>query len=173
MIFWISGWKIVGEIPTMKKMVMVAAPHTSNWDFVYARAAFYLMDIPLRFTIKKELFFFPLGPILKAFGGIPIDRSAKSGMVGRMIELYKNWDHLCIMVTPEGTRSHAKEWKKGFYHVADGAGVPILLGYLDYGKKEAGIGPAIYPSGDVDKDMEQIKDFYKTITPKYPEKGVH
>ncbi|MAY83623.1 MAG: glycerol acyltransferase [Flavobacteriales bacterium] len=153
-------------------MVMIAAPHTSNWDFMYARAAFYLMGIPLRFTIKKELFFFPLGPILRAFGGIAIDRSKSGGMVGHMIELYEERDELFILVTPEGTRSYAREWKKGFYHVAEGAGVPICCGYLDYAKKIAGIGPTIHPSGDYEKDLEIIQDFYRGVTAKYPEQGV-
>ena len=151
---------------------MIAAPHTSNWDFVYARAAFYLMGIPLRFTIKKELFFFPLGPILSAFGGIAIDRSKKGGMVGHMIELYKDRKELFILVTPEGTRSKAKNWKKGFYHVALGAGVPISCGYLDYAKKEAGIGPTVLPTGDYEKDLEIIQRFYRGVTAKYPEQGV-
>ena len=152
---------------------MIAAPHTSNWDFVYARAAFYLMGIPLRFTIKKELYSFSLlGPILRAFGGIAIDRSKSGGMVGHMIELYEDRDELCILVTPEGTRSKAREWKKGFYHVAEGAGVPISCGFLDYKKKVAGIGPTIHPTGDYEKDLEKIKSFYRGITAKYPEKGV-
>lgn len=171
-IFWVTSWKLVSDHPGMKKMVMIAAPHTSNWDFLYARSAFYLMNVPMRFTVKKELFFFPLGAILKAFGGLPIDRSTKAGMVSRMIELYNNRDELCILVTPEGTRSYAKEWKRGFYYVAEGAGVPICLGYLDYAKKEAGVGKVVYPSGDIEKDMEEIMAFYRNITAKYPEKGV-
>lgn len=171
-IFWITGWKLVAEPPPYKKMVMVAAPHTSNWDFLYARTAFFLMDIPLKYTIKRELFFFPLGPILKALGGLPIDRSKKGGMVSSMIKLFEERDELFVLVTPEGSRSKAREWKKGFYYVAEGAGVPICCGYLDYARKEAGIGPVIQPSGDIEKDLETIKDFYRGITPKYPEKGV-
>lgn len=151
---------------------MIAAPHTSNWDFIYARAAFFLMDIPLKFTVKKELFFFPLGFILKSLGGIPIDRSTKTGMVSKMADLFEQYDEICILVTPEGTRSKATKWKKGFYHIAESANVPILLGYLDYAKKEAGIGPTVVPQGDMEKDIEDIKSFYRGITAKYPEKGV-
>ncbi len=152
---------------------MVAAPHTSNWDFLYARTAFFLMGIPVRFTIKKEMFFFPLGILLKKLGGLPINRQkVKGGMVMQMIELFNQRDQLVILVTPEGTRSYAREWKKGFYHLAVGAGVPIVLGYLDYAKKEAGIGPIIEPSGDYESDLKTIKAFYATVTPKYPEKGV-
>ena len=151
---------------------MTAAPHTSNWDFMYARAAFYMLNIPMRYTIKKELFFFPLGPILKAMGGIPIDRSTKTGMVSRMADIIEDHEEICILVTPEGTRSKAKEWKKGFYYIADAANVPILCGFLDYKNKEAGIGPTIIPNGDVDGQIEEMKRFYRSKTGKYPEKGV-
>lgn len=130
------------------------------------------MDIPLKYTIKKELFFFPLGFILKSLGGIPIDRSVKTGMVSKMVALFDEYEEICILVTPEGSRSRAKEWKKGFYHIAEGANVPILAGYLDYAKKEAGIGPIIYPKGDMEGDILKFMTFYSKITPKYPEKGV-
>jgi len=113
---------------------MVAAPHTSNWDFVYARAAFFILGIRLRFTIKKELFFFPLGALLKGLGGIAIDRQSRENMTSKMIELYHQYDELVLLITPEGTRSYAEKWKKGFYYIAQGAKVPIVLGYLDYQK---------------------------------------
>ncbi|MEQ8908652.1 MAG: lysophospholipid acyltransferase family protein [Vicingaceae bacterium] len=173
-IFWITGWKIVGENPkALKKFVMIAAPHTSNWDLLYARAAYYLMSIRVKYTIKKELFFFPLGWFLKSLGGIPIDRNKKKGnMVQQMARNFKKWEELALLVTPEGTRSYAKEWKKGFYYIALEAKVPIVLGYLDYAKKIAGIGPVIHPSGDIEADLEKILTFYRGITPKYPEKGV-
>lgn len=171
--FKLTGWQVVGNLPKdLKKVVMIAAPHTSNWDLLYARMAFYIMGIRLRYTIKKELFFFPLGWFLKALGGIPIDRKAAGNMVDKMVQLYKNYDELVILITPEGTRSYAPEWKKGFYYIAKGAGVPISLGYLDYKKKHAGIGPLINPSGDFEKDLAQIQDFYRGITAKFPEKGV-
>lgn len=171
-VMWISGWKIVGTPPQEKKYIMIAAPHTSNWDLLYARAAFYILRIRVRYTIKKELFFFPLGLILKAIGGLPINRKSKDNMVDKMIQLYNNWDRLVILITPEGTRSYSPEWKKGFYYIAQGANIPISLGFLDYEKKEAGIGPLIYPSGNYEADLEKIQSFYRTISAKYPEKGV-
>lgn len=173
LIFFIGGWKVVGTVPPdIKKAVMIAAPHTSNWDFLWARLAFFILGLRLRYTIKKELFFFPLGFILKALGGIPIDRSKKTNMVDYMVGLYQEFDDLILLITPEGTRSYSPEWKKGFYFISDGANVPILLGYLDYAKKHAGIGPVFQTTGDVDKDIQEIQSFYKDITPKYPEKGV-
>lgn len=171
-IMWLSGWKIVSTPPNEKKFIMIAAPHTSNWDFIYARAAFYIMGIRCRYTVKSELFFFPLGLILKSMGGLAINRKEKGNMVDRMIHLYDKWDSLTILITPEGTRSYSPDWKKGFYHIAVGAKIPISLGFLNYEKKEAGIGPLIYPTGDYETDVEKIKSFYRTIPGKYPEQGV-
>lgn len=172
-IFWLTDWKIVGDSPkALKKYVMIAAPHTSNWDLLYARAAYYIMGIRVRYTIKNELFFFPLGILLKAMGGIPIDRKIKGNMVDKMVDLYADWEELALLVTPEATRSYAPEWKKGFYFIALNAEVPIVCGYLDYEKKHAGIGPTIMPTGDYEADLKEIKNFYSTVTPKYPEQGV-
>lgn len=178
--FWITGWKQVGEYPKdLTKSVMIAAPHTSNWDFFYARAAFFIMGVPVRITIKKEAMFFPMNLILKAFGVIPIDRHKKAevlvkknSLVDAMVGLFHEREELVILITPEGTRKYVPKWKSGFWHVAKGAGVPIVLGYLDYEKKHAGVGPLIYPSGDIEDDMKKIMDFYRGIKGKYPEKGV-
>lgn len=178
MIFWISGWKLnYGWPKGLKKGVLIAVPHTSNWDLLYARAAFFLMDIPVKFTIKKEVMVGPLGWFIKALGGIAIDRKRipggrKQTYTEAMITMLKNADELVIMVTPEGTRNYAPKWKSGFYHIAMGAEVPIAIGYLDYKKKEAGIGPAIYPNGNMDEQIEELKSFARTVTAKYPEKGV-
>lgn len=178
--FWLTGWKKVGKYPeNTPKSVMIAAPHTSNWDFFYARAAFFLLGIPVKTTIKKEAMFFPMNLILKSFGVIPIDRSKKSSalskknsMVDAMVQLFKERNELVIMITPEGTRKYVPRWKTGFYHVAKRANVPIILGYLDYKKRHAGIGPVIYPGDDIDHDMKTIMDFYRGVTGKYPEQGV-
>ncbi|QDH80605.1 glycerol acyltransferase [Echinicola soli] len=178
LVFWLTGWKVKGNFPEgLKKAVMVAIPHTSNWDLLYARAAFYILDVPVRFTIKKEVMVGPLGWLIRGLGGISIDRKRIAGKrkqtyTEAMIELIKTSDELVIMVTPEGTRSYAKRWKSGFYHVADGAGVPIVIGFLDYKKKHAGIGPAIYPNGDLQGQMEEIKAFGRNVTGKYPEQGI-
>lgn len=177
-IFWITGWTVGGEWPEgLKKAVLIAIPHTSNWDLLYARAAFYILDVPVRFTIKKEVMVGPLGWLIKGLGGIAIDRKRVSGKrkqtyTDAMISMLKDRDQLVIMVTPEGTRSYAPKWKSGFYHIAMGAEVPVVIGYLDYKLKEAGIGPVIYPSGDRDQDIRIMQDFGRKITPKYPEKGI-
>ena len=121
--------------------------------------------------------FFPLNLLLKSMGAIPIDRTPKKGlkkrsMVDAMVELFDTRDQLVILVTPEGTRSYSKRWKTGFYHVAHQAGVPIVLGYLDYKKKHAGVGPMVYPTGNTEQDINEIKDFYRDKTARYPEQGV-
>jgi 1-acyl-sn-glycerol-3-phosphate acyltransferase len=172
--FKASGWHLEGTLtPENRRCVMIAAPHTSNWDFIYARAAFYLMDAPIRFTIKKEFMKFPFGGLLKAMGALPVDRSKNTKLVDAMIKIMKDTPgDMCVMVTPEGTRKYQPRWRRGFYHVAMGANVPIILGYLDYAKKEAGIGPAFYPTGNIEADMEHIMAFYRTKTAKYPEQGV-
>ncbi len=178
--FWLTGWTQVGVFPKdLKQAVMIAAPHTSNWDFFYARAAFFIMDVPVRTTIKKEAMFFPLNLVLKFFGVIPIDRSRvagglkkSSGMVESMIQLFETRENLVILITPEGTRKYVPRWKTGFYHVAKGAGVPIVLGYLDYEKKHAGVGPIIYPGDNLEEDLAKIMEFYRGIKGKYPELGV-
>nr|WKN40190.1 1-acyl-sn-glycerol-3-phosphate acyltransferase [Tunicatimonas sp. TK19036] len=178
-IFAISGWSVNWDYPRhVHKAVMIGAPHTSNWDIVYALSALHIMGIPIRFTIKKEWMKPPIGILLKALGAIPIDRQSKGfrkgSMVDAMAQLFDERERLVIMVTPEGTRKHAKRWRSGFYHVANQANVPIILGYLDYKKKEAGIRPEpFYPTGDAEQDIERIKEFYRTIHAKFPEKGVY
>jgi hypothetical protein len=176
-IFKIFGWRFKDHVGGgYERCVMIAAPHTSNWDFVFARAAFYLMDIPVRYTVKNDWMRFPFNLIFGPLGGIGIDRSPKKpgeerrSMTEAMIELFKQNEKLAVMVTPEGTRSLRTKWKTGFYHVAVGAQVPIALGYLDFKNKEAGVGKIILPSGDMQKDMKQIMDFYKNIKGKHPEK---
>jgi 1-acyl-sn-glycerol-3-phosphate acyltransferase len=177
--FWLLGWKVSGALPDgVKKAVMIAAPHTSNWDFFWTRAAFFILKVPVRYTVKKELLKFPLSVILNSLGAIGIDRSKKVGsserisMTDAMVGLFNERDNLVVLVTPEGTRSYNPNWKTGFYRVAEGAGVPILCGFLDYEKKVAGIGPAIYPNGNVEEQIEEMKVFYRPIKGKFPEKGV-
>lgn len=173
-LFKISGWKLKGNLtPENRRCVMIAAPHTSNWDFVYARAAFYLMDAPIKVTIKKEFMRFPIGGLLRYMGALPVDRSRNTKMVDAMVRIIRETKgDMCVMVTPEGTRKYQPRWRRGFYHVALGAGVPIVLGYLDYAKKEAGVGPTLYPSGNIEEDMAFIMDFYRTKTGRFPENGV-
>lgn len=175
-IFRLTGWKVdLNAYAEVKRCIVIAAPHTSNWDFWYAMAGLKIMGLNCRYTIKKEWMRFPFSLITKPLGGIAIDRSPRVPGEERisqtegMIQLYHDNPELMILITPEGTRSKRTEWKTGFYHIAVGANVPISLGYIDYKKKIAGIGKTIYPS-NLEKDMREIMAFYATIHPKFPEK---
>ncbi len=176
-LFKLLGWKLDRNIPEgAHNSVMLAAPHTSNWDFPYTIAAFDMLNIAVRYTVKKELNFFPLGWILNSMGAIWVDRKPKKkgekriSLVEAMTNLFKdrNGEPLVVLVTPEGTRSKRTNWKTGFYHVAMNANVPIALGYVDFKRKVAGVGKVIHPSGDIAKDMREIMEFYNTIGPKNP-----
>ncbi len=162
------GWKVVGIIPTEKKMVIVTVPHTSNWDFVVGRLFMYSIGLKPKLLMKKELFFFPLGWFLAKLGGIPVARKKKNDIIDRMVWEFAHADNLVLVIAPEGTRKRVSEWKKGFYYIAGSANVPIVPGYFDYKKKTIGIGTPFFVSGDVTKDINQIKDFIKDVTPKYP-----
>ncbi len=175
-IFKLLGWKLKTEaIVGIKQSITIAAPHTANMDLPIAKAAFDLIDLPLRFTVKQEWVRFPFKRIMLNLGAIAIDRTPKKvgdprpSMVEAMANLFKENPELHVMVTPEGTRSLRTEWKTGFWHIAKLAGVPILCGYLDYKNKVAGIGKIIYPT-DLEKDMRDIMQYYKDITPCHPEK---
>ncbi|MFW5759921.1 MAG: 1-acyl-sn-glycerol-3-phosphate acyltransferase [Cyclobacteriaceae bacterium] len=175
----IMGWKIATSFPEgVNKGVIVAAPHTSNWDFVFARLALYLLNVPVKYTIKKEWIEIPvIGWFLQKAGAIAIDRSKqnsgkRASMTDQMTRIMLENENIFILVTPEGTRSYAPRWRSGFYHVAKNANVPILLGFLNYQLKHAGIGPVIHPSGNMINDIEIIKNFYRPIPGKFPENGV-
>jgi 1-acyl-sn-glycerol-3-phosphate acyltransferase len=175
-IIWVFGWKVDQHLKAdFKRCVMVAAPHTSNWDFVICRAAFEVMELPVRFTIKKEWTKGFLGGLLVSLGAIGIDRKPKDkrsepiSYVDAMVNLFEENEELAVLVTPEGSRKRMEQWKTGFYHVAKKAGVPIAFGYLDYKTKTAGIGKVIWPGEDMEADMREIMKFYAGIHPKFPE----
>lgn len=170
-LFQLKGWKMDVNLPRgYEKCVVIAAPHTSNWDFLYSMAVFFKLKIPVHFLAKKELFVWPLKGILLNVGGMPVQRNKSVKLVDEMVDLFKQHDKLMLMIPAEGTRGWVKKWKTGFYHVALKAGVPVLLGYLDYKNKIAGFGPLLYMTGDPVADAEKIKQFYSQIQGRYPEK---
>lgn len=164
-----SRWTIAGGVPSVKKYVLIAAPHTSNWDFVMSIAAAFALEVDIRWLGKQQLFDGPLGPLYRALGGIPVDRSKASNMVDRMAEMFAESDAMVLMVPAEGTRGKREYWKSGFYHIARRANVPIALGFLDFDRKQAGIGPLVYPTGDIRKDMDVIRAFYESRMALRPE----
>jgi 1-acyl-sn-glycerol-3-phosphate acyltransferase len=169
---WAIGWRTGSTLPvSVKKCVLVAAPHTSNMDYPIALATLYASGVRVRFLAKKNLFKFPLGMLMRLTGGLPVDRSRHTNMVEAMIEMFSKNERLVLMIPVEGTRSYVKEWKSGFYYTAIGAGVPIALGYLDYGRKMAGFGELFYPTGNYQRDLTVIQDYYRQFKARYPEKS--
>ncbi|MEN4982260.1 1-acyl-sn-glycerol-3-phosphate acyltransferase [Acinetobacter modestus] len=173
----LMGWELDNHWDlNVDQCVMIAAPHTSNWDALYARLALKALGVNVRLTIKDSYMKFPFGPFVRAMGGIGIDRSVKQegqarpSMVQLMSDLFKTHPKLVMLVTPEGTRAKQEQWKTGFYHVATTAGVPIALAYMDYAKKKTGVGKIVYTTGDYEKDMIEIMSFYAEINAKFPEK---
>jgi 1-acyl-sn-glycerol-3-phosphate acyltransferase len=174
LILFLGGWKIIDNTPngvnSYKKAVMIAAPHTSNWDYVYAMAMLYSKGLPIKYLGKESLFKFPLGIIIRGLGGIPVNRSQRNNLVEEMGKMLKNsTEDIQLIIPAEGTRHYTKEWKSGFYHIASQAEVPIILGYLDFKKKIGGFLTVFYPTGDYEKDLVEIKSYYQGITPKIPE----
>jgi 1-acyl-sn-glycerol-3-phosphate acyltransferase len=173
-IFKLWGWKIDPHTPEgVKKCVIAVGPHTSNWDFVIGRMAFMMYGVKAKFLIKKDLFFPPLGWLLKAMGGIPVDRKQKNNIVDTSVKLFEENETFYLVFTPEGTRSYNPNWKKGFYYVAQKANVPIYICYMDYEKKIGGFKEIFYPTGDIDKDIAYIKSVMGQFKGKYPENGVY
>jgi len=176
--YWIArifmmlmGWNVTGELPADKKFVLIGAPHTSNWDFVLGLSTTAIFRVKPCWLGKDTLFRGLPGILMRALGGIAIDRQHHNGVVGQMATALKQADRLVIMLAPSGTRKKMTYWRSGFYHIAHQANVPIVCGYLDYKKKRAHLGLSLLPTGDVGKDMDRIRDFYKGINAKYPEKS--
>ncbi len=158
------GWKITGQFPeNISKMVLIAAPHTSNWDLFFGILWTFASKAPVKYIIKMEAMFFPLNIFLYLLGAIPIIRNDKSkpSTVKLMGEYMSKREKLCLAISPEGTRKHVNNWKTGFYHIAENSGVPILPVYIDYSKKEIGSFPLFYPTGDIDKDIHYLRNLYK------------
>jgi 1-acyl-sn-glycerol-3-phosphate acyltransferase len=167
----LAGWKITHRVPgDMKRFVLIIAPHTSMWDFVWGWVILKSMRLDARFMIKKEMFWFPLGWILKGLGGLPVDRSQGSHLVHMVAETLSKSDHMVMAITPEATRKPNADWKKGFYRIALSAKLPVAVGYLDYAQKTTGIVSIFYPTGDFAADTRFLRDFYKDRKGKHPEK---
>ena len=166
---FILRWKTKGKIPDIKKFVIIAAPHSSNWDFIFFLLIIFKFKISVHWMGKHTMFKWPFKWLLKRLGGIPIDRSGKGNVVQSMAEAFEKSKKLIITIAPSGTREKGMIWKTGFYHIACQAKVPIVCGFIDYKQKIIGIGPVFTPSGDIDVDMTSIKAFYSDFSGKYLE----
>ena len=169
-IMWLGGWRCKGGVPEVKKAVIISVPHTSNWDFFWGELTFLSKGVPAFILMKKELFFFPLGAILRALHVIPVDRGNKDNqLVEHLVTEFNKRDEMYLCITPEGSRKKRKKWKKGFLMIALEAGIPIHLGRIDYKDKYCTVGPLFHPTGDVEADMEYIMSTYRDANPKHPE----
>ena len=164
-----AGWRFSLNIPPTPKCVICVAPHTSNWDFVLGELGSRSAGTKASFLMKDTWFFFPMGYLMRALGGIPVKRSHHTHVTEGVVVEFNRHERLWVAVTPEGTRSRNTHWHRGFLHIAQAAGVPVVLGYIDYVTKEICIDRIFEITGDVDADMAAIKRYYQGRTAKHPE----
>lgn len=169
-ILGLFGWEAEGDLPDARKYVAIGAPHTSNWDFPVAILTMWAIGLEGRWVGKHTLFRPPFGWIMRKLGGLALNRETTQDFVSQMVERFAEREELVLVIAPEGTRSRTPHWRTGFYWIAHGARVPIALGYLDYGRKRAGVARALVPSGDLEADFEEIRAFYAEQTGKRPER---
>jgi len=171
------GWRVDFNVPPeYKRSVLIAAPHTSNWDFFFVRVAFWALRVPMKVAIKDDWTRFPFGLVIKPLGGVGVNRKPKKegerriSQVEAMAELFNRYDKIGLVIAPEGTRKLVEKWKMGYYWIAKQAGVPIVCGYLDYKRKVAGIGPIVlYPKDNPDEELKPVMEFYKDIIGRNPD----
>lgn len=155
------GWTVDHRLPPEKKFVVIGAPHTSNWDLPIGLLGMWALDANFHWVAKHTIFFGPAGWFFSWLGGIPVDRRVHTGFIHKAAKVFETKDEIALTIAPEGTRSKTEYWKSGFYRIAVEAKVPIALGYIDYATRKLGVGATLYPSGDLDRDFEQLKTFYQ------------
>lgn len=162
------GWKAVGTPPADRRCVIIAAPHTSNWDFLNFLGLTDALGVKAHFMGKRQLFRWPLARFMRDMGGIPVDRDSRHNYVQAMIDEFARRGEFMLTIAPEGTRGAVRTWRTGFYHIAHGAGVPLVCGLMDYATRTGGLGPAIVTTGDYKADMARVAEFYRSVTPRNP-----
>ena len=156
-----GGWRVVGPIPDLRKAVVIAAPHSSNWDGIWGLATKLALGVSARILGKDKLFWWPLGAVLRSFGVVPLDRSSPQGTVGQAVAMIRDNERIWFALAPEGTRKPVQQWKAGFLKIAHGAGVPVLMAYFHYPDRTIGIGPLFHTTGDLPADMAAIRAWYR------------
>ena len=175
LILKLIGWRVPAELPAADRYVLIGYPHTSNVDFFIAMLAKGALGLKFHFVAKHTLFWWPLSSILRALGGIPVDRRSSNGFIGQLVQRFEQAKEsnkpLVVCMMPEGTRSYREFWRSGFYYLAGEAGVPLVAGYIDYKTKTLGWGPLTQLSGNPEQDLAQLNEFYADIQGKFPEKA--
>jgi len=167
----LGRWRYQVEFPDTPKIIIAGAPHTSNWDAIWAIAFILATGLDIHFLAKSEAFPAWAGWLLRAVGGIPVDRRSPGGLVDRTVAEFQRRDKFVLVVAPEGTRKRVERWKSGFYRIATAAQVPIVLGYLDYPKRIVGIGPTFQTTGDMEADIAAMRAYLEAnVTPRHPER---
>jgi len=155
------GWSAHADFPESKKYIAIAAPHTSNWDFPLGILAAKALKMDFRFIGKHTLFRWPYGWFFRAIGGAPVHRGQSADLIKQIADMFSDKDEFVMALAPEGTRSKTDHWKTGFWHIAKAANVPIAMAYLDFGRKQVGLGGSFYPGKSIEEDFEKIRAFYK------------
>ena len=171
LILRLFGWKVSVTVPDFPKCVICVAPHTSNWDFILGKLAYASVGRHAGFLMKEQWFFWPLGCLFRAIGGVPVPRRNKRGsLTAAVCRMFDEAPRLQLAITPEGTRSRTSHWHTGFLHIAYDTGVPIVLGVIDYPSRRITVDTVFEPTGDPDADLRAVKAFYRPYAGKYPEK---
>ena len=171
LMYRMRGWKALGEIPEPRRFILIAAPHTSNWDFVNFLGLTADLGIRAHFMGKLSLFKWPIGGFMKQMGGVPVDRRGGTNVVQQMADEFARRTEFMLTVAPEGTRGKAAKWRTGFYQIALAAKVPLVVGFMDYGTRTGGLGPLIWPTGDFRADMLKVFETYRGCVAKFPERA--
>lgn len=166
----VTGWRVTGQVPQNKSMVIIAAPHTSNWDLFFLLGAAYSFRLSIQWLMKDSVFVPVLGGMLRYLGGIPVDRSRRNNLVTDLATMIQASDGKALVIPPSGTRGYTDHWKSGFYRIALEANIPIVCGYLDYPRKEAGLGLSFYLTGNLTADMDRIREFYEPMVGRFTDK---
>lgn len=164
LIMRVLGWRVEGKLPGLPKFVLIGAPHTSNWDFLLFLGIIFTLRANVRFMGKAELFRSPIGFFFRYCGGVPVDRKKSTGLVDQMVDAANKADRFILTIAPEGTRHHVAEWKRGFYHIAKGAGIPIVMAVVDGKHKTVHIREQVFqPTDDIEADMKSIQEFFAEV----------
>lgn len=168
---WLLGWHVEGTLPALPKFILIGAPHTSNWDFVLFLGVIFTLRANVRFMGKSEIFRFPIGWFFRYCGGVPVDRKKSTGLVEQMVKVSNESDQFILTIAPEGTRHHVTEWKRGFYHIAKNAGIPIVMAQVDGKHKTVNIMEQVFhPTEDIEADMKAIKGVFDGVVGINPRK---